>query len=226
MPTPWQRELATIFTPMRTQLDAYWEEVFRNEMTDPDHIRAFADWLTGDSTKSRAYFDGDFFVGDFDRDIACYSWIFLGTGALIHCRLGHTSDTNIFGSFPALAIAHALACLDADADLYAALNRVMEQVANRKPASDTLAADPSSDASVAVTTMRTLAFALQGRGKGNHIKLDAIFKALRKAHHQPGERRGSSKEIDEMEKALSRIKSPPRAKHAVETLYDAASLLC
>jgi len=43
MPTPWQRELAAIFTPMRAQLDAYWEEVYRDEVTDPDHIREFAE---------------------------------------------------------------------------------------------------------------------------------------------------------------------------------------
>ena len=78
---------------------------------------------------------------------------------------------------------------------------------------------------IAATTMRTLAAALQGRGKGNHIKLVALFKSLRKAHHQPGERRGTSKEIDEMEQALSRIGSPSRAKRAVETLFNAASLI-
>ncbi len=223
MPTPWQRELATIFTPMRAQLDAYWDELFRNEMTDPDHIREFADWiLTRNPAKSRAFFDEDFFVGDFDGDIACYSWVLLGTGALIDCRLGHSNSGVIMNAFPALAIAHALACLNADADLYAALNSVMEQVANEKPASGTLDAEPWSDAA---TTMRTLAATLQGRGKGNHVKLAALFKALRKAHHQPGERRGSSKEIDEVEQALSRLKSPPRAKHAVETLFNAARLI-
>lgn len=224
MPTPWQRELATIFTPMRAQLDAHWEVVFRNEMTDPDHIRAFADWLLSGSPKSRPYFDEDFFLGDFDGDIACYSWILLGTGALIDCRFG-SAGNRLSIALGALAIAHGLACLDADAELYATLSRVIEQVANQKLATDTIDADPWSDVYVAVTTMRTLATTLQGRGKGNPVKLAALFKALRKAHHQPGERRGSSKEIDEVEQALSRLKSPPRAKHAVETLFNAARLI-
>lgn len=224
MPTPWQRELSTIFTPMRTQLDAYWEEVYRDEMTDPDHVREFADWLTGDSTKSHITFDEDFFVGDFDRDLACYSWIFLGTGAIINSRFG-SAGNRLSMALGALAIAHALSCLDAEGDLYAALTRVLEQVANENPASGTLAAEPWSDASVVVTTMRPLAAALQGRGKGNHIKLAALFKSLRKAHHQPGERRGTSNEIDDMEQALSRIKSPPRSKRTLDTLYDAAYLI-
>lgn len=224
MPTPWQRELAAIFTPMRAQLDARWEEVFRNEMTDPDHIRAFADWLLSGNPKSPAYFDEDFFLGDFDGDIACYSWILLGTGALINCRFG-SAGNRLSIALGALAIAHGLACLDADAELYATLNRVLEQVANQKLATDPIDADPWSDVFVAVTTMRTMAATLQGRGKGNHIKLAALFKALRKAHHQPGDRRGTSKEIDEIEQALSRIKSPPRSKRALDTLYDAAYLI-
>jgi len=73
--------------------------------------------------------------------------------------------------------------------------------------------------------MRTLAAALQGRGKGNHIKLAALFKALRKAHHHPGERRGTSQEIDDIEHALSRIKSPPHSKRTLDTLLDAARLI-
>lgn len=224
MPTPWQRELAAIFTPMRWRLDQYWKELYRDSFLQPECVGQFADGLlAGNPAEQSAPYDQDLFLGDFDRDIACYSWIFLGTGALIVWRFD--GGGAVPGSFPALAIAHALACLDADAELYAALNRVMEQVANDRPAPDTFAAEPWSHASVAATTMRTLAAALQGRGKGNHIKLAALFKALRKAHHQPGERRGTSKEIDEMEQALSRIKSPPRSKHALETIYDAARLI-
>lgn len=225
MPTPWQRELAAIFTPMRAQLDAYWEDVYRDEVTDPDHIREFADCLlSGNPADFLACFDEDFFVGDFDRDVACYSWIFLGMGMLIFRRIGDGGGGAMPDGLPALAIAHALACLDADAELYAALSSVLEQVANQPP-SDTLAAQPWSNASVAATTTRTLAAALQGRGKGNHIKLAALFKALRKAHHHPGERRGTSQEIDDIEQALSRLKSPPRSKRALDTLLDAARLI-
>lgn len=221
----WQPELASIFTPMRWCLDQYWKELYRDSFPQPEHVGQFADGLlAGNPADFSACFDEDWFVGNFDRDIACYSWIFLGTGSLIACRLDYC---NILAgsSFPALAIAHALACLDADADLYAALNRVMEQVANQKPAGASEADERWSNGFVAATTMRTLAAALQGRGKGNHIKLAALFKALRKAHHDPGGRRGTSQEIDDMEQALSRIKSPPRSKRALDTLLDAAYLI-
>jgi hypothetical protein len=216
MPTPWQRELANIFTPMRWRLDLYWNEIHRDSMLRPELVSEFADWLlSGDPTEDSGLFDSDFLVGDFDRDIACHSWIFLGTGLLVVCCIGDGGGGAIPGALPALAIAHALACLDADADLYAALNRVMEQVANQA----------RSNASYEATTMRTLAASLQGRGKGDHIKLAALFKSLRKAHHHPGERRGTSQEIDDMEQALARIKSPPRSKRALDTLYDAANLI-
>lgn len=195
-------------------------------MLRPELVSEFADWLlTGNTAKVRGHFDCDFLIGDFDRDVACYSWIFLGMGMLIFRRIEDGGGGAMPDALPALAVAHALACLDADADRYATLNRVLEQVANQKPGSGTLATEPWSNASYAATTMRTLAAALQGRGKGNHIKLAALFKALRKAHHQPGERRGTSQEIDEIEQALSRIKSPPRSKRALDTLYDAARLI-
>ena len=194
-------------------------------MLRPELVSEFADWLlSGDTAKVRGHFDCDFLIGDFDRDVACYSWIFLGMGMLIFRRIEDGGGGAIPDGLPALAIAHALACLDADAELYATLNRVLEQVASQTP-SDTLAAQPWSNASAAANTMRTLAAALQGRGKGNHIKLAALFKALRKAHHQPGERRGTSQEIDDIEQALSRLKSAPRSKRALDTLYDAARLI-